>query len=163
MTINEKIDLLLRMQIHCMNPCGSGESTVKLLQEANEALAETPTIDTPDTSLEILEDILNDIGVPHHIVGYRAMVEAILLAKNNPDYLRAITKELYPAVAERVGSTPARVERSIRHGIEICFMRADYNTITRYFGQTVNPETGRPTVSEFVSMMADAVKRVERK
>lgn len=163
MTINEKIDLLLRMQIHSMNPAGSGESTASLLQEAEEALADTTAIDIPDTSLDILEDVLREIGMPRSLVGYQATVEAVLMVKNNPGLLLAVTKELYPAVAEKRKTTPSRVERSIRHAIETCFNRADFETLNKYFGQTVNPATGKPTVSEFVAMMVDAVNRKERR
>lgn len=162
MTINEKIDLLLRMQLHAMDPNGSGESTIRLYQEAKAALEEKAT-DVPDTSEEILHEILLELGVPHHIVGYRAMFEAILAVKNDPSILNMITKRLYPTVAKKVGSTPSRVERSIRHAIEISFDRAEYETIEKYFGNTVNPRTGKPVVSEYIAMIADVVKREEKK
>lgn len=162
MTINDKIDLLLRMQLHAMDPDESGESSIRLYREAKAALEEKAT-DVPDTSGEILNEILLELGIPHHIVGYRAMVEAILAAKNDRSILDMITKRLYPHVAEKVGSTPSRVERSIRHAIEISFDRAEYETIEKYFGNTVSPRTGKPTVSEFVAMIADVVEREEKK
>ena len=107
-------------------------------------------------SLETLVTaIIHEIGVPAHIKGYQYLREAILIAVEDMDVINAVTKVLYPEVAKRFGTTASRVERAIRHAIEVAWDRGDLETLQRYFGYTVNSAKGKPTNSEFIAMIAD--------
>ncbi len=99
--------------------------------------------------------ILHEIGVPAHIKGYQYLREAIALAVNDMDVINAVTKVLYPEVAKRFDTTPSRVERAVRHAIEVAWDRGDIETLQKYFGYTVNSAKGKPTNSEFIAMIAD--------
>ena len=99
--------------------------------------------------------IIHDVGVPAHIKGYQYLREAILIAVDDMDVINAVTKVLYPAVAKKFGTTSSRVERAIRHAIEVAWDRGDLETLQKYFGYTVNGAKGKPTNSEFIAMIAD--------
>ena len=99
--------------------------------------------------------IIHEIGVPAHIKGYQYLREAIMLAVEDMEIINAVTKILYPEVAKRFGTTPSRVERAIRHAIEVAWDRGDLETLQRFFGYTVNSAKGKPTNSEFIAMIAD--------
>lgn len=99
--------------------------------------------------------IIHDIGVPAHIKGYQYLREAIVYTVNDMDAINAVTKVLYPAVARKFGTTASRVERAIRHAIEVAWDRGDLETLQKYFGYTVSNAKGKPTNSEFVAMIAD--------
>ena len=100
-------------------------------------------------------EILHQIGVPAHIKGYQYLREAILIAVEDMDVINAVTKVLYPEVAKRFGTTASRVERAIRHAIEVAWDRGDLETLQKYFGYTVSVSKGKPTNSEFIAMIAD--------
>ena len=102
--------------------------------------------------------IIHDVGVPAHIKGYQYLREAILIAVDDMDVINAVTKVLYPAVAKKFGTTSSRVERAIRHAIEVAWDRGDLETLQKYFGYTVNGAKGKPTNSEFIAMIADRLK-----
>lgn len=102
--------------------------------------------------------IIQEIGVPAHIKGYLYLREAITMVINNMDYLGAVTKELYPAVSEKFNTTPSRVERAIRHAIEVAWNRGKIDTIDKIFGYTVNNNKGKPTNSEFIALIADKLR-----
>ena len=102
--------------------------------------------------------IIHEIGVPAHIKGYQYLREAILIAVEDMDVINAVTKVLYPEVAKRFGTTASRVERAIRHAIEVAWDRGDLETLQRYFGYTVNSAKGKPTNSEFIAMIADRLQ-----
>ena len=109
-----------------------------------------------DADLEaIVTDIIHEIGVPAHIKGYQYLREAIILTIKDMDMINAVTKVLYPEVAKRFGTTPSRVERAIRHAIEVAWDRGDVETLQRFFGYTVSGIKGKPTNSEFIAMIAD--------
>ena len=97
-------------------------------------------------------------GVPAHIKGYQYLREAIMIAVNDMDVINAVTKVLYPEVAKRFCTTPSRVERAIRHAIEVAWDRGDIETLQKYFGYTVNSAKGKPTNSEFIAMIADRLQ-----
>jgi len=100
-------------------------------------------------------EIIHEIGVPAHIKGYQYLREAILLAIGDPDVINAVTKVLYPTVARHFNTTPSRVERAIRHAIEVAWDRGDLETLQSFFGYTVSSMKGKPTNSEFIAMIAD--------
>ena len=102
-----------------------------------------------------ITDIMLEIGVPAHIKGFQYLREAINLAVKNIDVINAMTKELYPQVASTFFTTPTRVERSIRHAIEVAWERGDLDTLQRFFGYSVSNTKGKPTNSEFIALIAD--------
>lgn len=106
--------------------------------------------------------IIHDIGVPAHIKGYQYLRDSIILAVNDMEVVNAITKVLYPSIAKKYKTTSSRVERAIRHAIEVAWDRGDVEVLNSYFGYTVSNLKGKPTNSEFVSMIADRI-RLERK
>lgn len=103
-------------------------------------------------------NILHEIGVPAHIRGYHYMREAIIMAINDIDVLNYITKELYPSIAKKCNTTPSRVERAIRHAIEVAWSRGKVDAIDNLFGYTVNNHKGKPTNSEFIALIADRLR-----
>lgn len=109
-----------------------------------------------DILLEISK-LLHDLGMPSHIKGYQYIREAIELIYNNPDYLRGITKNLYPFIANKYGTTSSRVERAIRHAIEISWNRGDYDLMDEIFGHSVDFDRDKPTNSEFLATLADKI------
>jgi len=110
-------------------------------------------------SLEtIVTEEIHEIGVPSHIKGYQYVREAIMLVVNDMDVINAVTKALYPAVAKKFGTTSSRVERAIRHAIEVAWDRGNLEVIQSIFGYTVSVEKGKPTNSEFIAMIADRIQ-----
>ncbi|MDQ0088203.1 two-component system response regulator (stage 0 sporulation protein A) [Paenibacillus anaericanus] len=109
-----------------------------------------------------ITSIIHEIGVPAHIKGYQYLREAITMVYNNIEILGAITKTLYPAVAEKFKTTPSRVERAIRHAIEVAWTRGNIDSISHLFGYTINISKSKPTNSEFIAMVADKL-RIEHK
>ena len=107
-------------------------------------------------------NILHEIGVPAHIRGYHYMREAIIMSVNDMDVLNYITKELYPSIAKKCNTTPSRVERAIRHAIEVAWNRGKIEAIDTLFGYTINNHKGKPTNSEFIALIADRL-RLEQK
>ncbi len=102
--------------------------------------------------------IIHEIGIPAHIKGYMYLREAILMVVDRIDLLGAVTKELYPTVAVKFKTTPSRVERAIRHAIEVAWGRGNVEVINGLFGYTVNVDRGKPTNSEFIAMVADKLR-----
>lgn len=103
-------------------------------------------------------NMLHEIGVPAHIRGYNYMREAIMMAINDMDILNYITKELYPSIAKKCNTTPSRVERAIRHAIEVAWNRGKIDAIDNLFGYTINNHKGKPTNSEFIALIADQLR-----
>ena len=112
-------------------------------------------------SLEITE-LLHELGVPAHIKGYLYLREAIELVVNNIGLMDSVTKKLYPEVAEKYNTTANRVERAIRHAIEVTWNRGNISALNEYFGTTVSPNSGKATNSQFIAKIADKF-RIERK
>ncbi len=118
--------------------------------------------DKPDSSEETLEvlisRVLHTIGIPAHIKGYTYLRYAIAMTVEDPDIINYVTKSLYPSVAKEYGTTTSRVERAIRHAIEVAWDRGDVDTLTGYFGYTISRQRGKPTNSEFIAMIADKLR-----
>ena len=102
--------------------------------------------------------IIHQMGVPAHIKGYQYLRDAILFVIDEVSLLGAVTKELYPMIAEKYGTTASRVEREIRHAIELAWDRGNVEMMTKFFGYTINIERGKPTNSEFIAMVADKLR-----
>ena len=118
---------------------------------------------TPELDIEMrVTRIIHDIGVPAHIKGYQYLREAIIMTVGDMEVINAITKVLYPTVAKKYRTTSSRVERAIRHAIEVAWDRGDVETLNGFFGYTVSNVKGKPTNSEFISMIADRI-RLDRK
>ena len=109
-----------------------------------------------------ITNIIHEVGVPAHIKGYQYLRDAITMVYNNIELLSAVTKTLYPAIAEKYGTTPSRVERAIRHAIEVAWTRGNIDSISHLFGYSVNISKSKPTNSEFIAMVADKL-RIEHK
>ena len=112
---------------------------------------------SPDLEMQITE-ILHQIGVPAHIKGYHYLRAAIRLCVADPELISAVTKQLYPAVAKQFATTPSRVERAIRHAIEVAWDRGDVDVLNSYFGYTIHNTKGKPTNSEFIAMISDRLR-----
>ena len=109
--------------------------------------------------LEILvTEVIHQIGVPAHIKGYHYLREAIILSIQDNEMINSVTKVLYPTVAKKFKTTSSRVERAIRHGIEVAWDRGDVDVLNSFFGYTVHTGRGKPTNSEFIAMIADRLR-----
>ncbi|NMA66611.1 MAG: sporulation transcription factor Spo0A [Clostridiaceae bacterium] len=114
-------------------------------------------INTGDSVHAKVTQIMRDVGVPAHIKGYQYMRDAILMAVEDREVISAVTKRLYPELAKNYKTTPSRVERAIRHAIEVAWNRGKVDTINNLFGYTINTRKGKPTNSEFIAMVADTL------
>lgn len=112
-----------------------------------------------DADLEVMvTDIIHQIGVPAHIKGYHYLRESIMLSIKNDDIINSVTKLLYPTVAKKFSTTSSRVERAIRHAIEVAWDRGDIDVLNSFFGYTINNSRGKPTNSEFIAMISDKLR-----
>ena len=105
-----------------------------------------------------ITNLIHDLGVPAHIKGYQYLREAIIMAVNNEEIINAVTKSLYPLLAKKYETTPSRVERAIRHAIEVAWNRGEIAVHDKIFGYTVNSNKGKPTNSEFIALIADKIR-----
>lgn len=144
-----------------MKPCKVNSVAERIRQITQRGRAEDENRSSPPQR-ESLESsvtaIIHEIGVPAHIKGYQYLREAIIMTVENMDVINAVTKILYPEVAKRFNTTASRVERAIRHAIEVAWDRGDLETLQKYFGYTVSNAKGKPTNSEFIAMIADRLQ-----
>ena len=142
-----------------MKPCDMN-ALVERLEELRGGERPRHTGHAPlSTDIETLvTGVIHEIGVPAHIKGYQYLREAIIIAVEDMDVINAITKVLYPQVAKTFQTTPSRVERAIRHAIEVAWDRGDLDTLQRFFGYTVSNTKGKPTNSEFIALIADKLQ-----
>ncbi len=147
------------------NPINLAERVIRLMSQSNnisdseqnfykknyEALSQK------NTELQVTE-ILHQIGVPAHIKGYHYLRASIIMSIENPNIINAVTKQLYPSVAKEFSATPSRVERAIRHAIEVAWDRGDIDVLNSYFGYTIHTSRGKPTNSEFIAMISDKLR-----
>lgn len=111
-----------------------------------------------DTLESQISSILQEIGIPAHIMGYRYLKDAIMLSIQDSECINAITKIVYPDIASKHKTTPSRVERAIRHAIEVAWSRGSTEILDKFFGYTINPSAGKPTNSEFIALVADRIR-----
>ena len=144
-----------------LKPCDMASLVERLEEIRGGESLRYPVRRRPDKlSIEsMVTGIIHEIGVPAHIKGYQYLREAIIIAVNDMDVINAITKVLYPQVAKTFQTTPSRVERAIRHAIEVAWDRGDLDTLQRFFGYTVSNTKGKPTNSEFIARIANVVKQ----
>lgn len=138
--------------------CSNGNDTViKSLFPKLELQKKNSAVDVCELEM-MVTDIIHQIGVPAHIKGYQYLRYAIVTAVVEPEIINAVTKQLYPRVADKFVTTPSRVERAIRHAIEVAWDRGDVDVLNSYFGYTIHNSRGKPTNSEFVAMIADKLR-----
>lgn len=144
-------------------PFDYGRLAMKLHELARERSVPKKGIITrfpkPTSELEVtVTEIIHQIGVPAHIKGYHYLRYAIMSAVETPEIINAVTKQLYPDVAKHFSTTASRVERAIRHAIEVAWDRGDVDVLNSYFGYTIHTSRGKPTNSEFIAMISDKLR-----
>lgn len=132
----------------------SVNASTKMVQVADE---EEKKISGHDLERDVT-DMIHEIGVPAHIKGYQYLREAIIMSVEDPEMLGSITKVLYPTIARKYQTTSSRVERAIRHAIEVAWNRGRMETLDAMFGYTINTGKGKPTNSEFIALIADKIR-----
>ncbi len=149
----------LGVQYFMLKPCDFQAVSDRLEEIRNNEALKSKQRKRPEVNLEaMVTSVIHEIGVPAHIKGYQYLREAIKIAVNDMDVINAITKVLYPQVAKTFSTTPSRVERAIRHAIEVAWDRGDLDTLQRFFGYTVSNTKGKPTNSEFIALIADRLQ-----
>lgn len=157
---NEKVYKILgdlmnmdrEFQIMITVPSGSGSSS----QEGGDTVVKGLSI-VRDLEKDVT-DMIHEIGVPAHIKGYQYLREAIMMSVEDNEMLNSITKVLYPSIAKKYQTTSSRVERAIRHAIEVAWSRGKMETLDALFGYTINTGKGKPTNSEFIALIADKIR-----
>lgn len=132
----------------------SGSKSVERQSREQESKEKELTFDLEKD----VTDMIHEIGVPAHIKGYQYLREAIMMSVEDPDMLGSITKVLYPTIAKRYQTTSSRVERAIRHAIEVAWNRGRMETLDNLFGYTISTGKGKPTNSEFIALIADRIR-----
>ncbi len=136
---------------------GSLINHIESLTGGNSQPQSSDTVAPPDIETQVTK-IIHQIGVPAHIKGYQYLRTAILMTIADSDIINSVTKVLYPSVAKKYQTTTSRVERAIRHAIEVAWDRGDVDTLNSYFGYTIQNSRGKPTNSEFIAMIADNLR-----
>lgn len=164
---NEKIfrilsDLLTKdkeFQIMITVPAGTKltSSENSLMSQKTDRPESNSLENTHDLEKDVT-DMIHEIGVPAHIKGYQYLREAIMMSVEDIEMLNSITKILYPSIAKKYQTTPSRVERAIRHAIEVAWSRGKMETLDSLFGYTINLGKGKPTNSEFIALIADKIR-----
>lgn len=130
----------------------TAKAIVSKINESNILMSEGKNMEIKIT------EILHQIGVPAHIKGYQYLRSSIMMSIENPEIINAVTKQLYPSVAKKFDTTSSRVERAIRHAIEVAWDRGDVDILNSYFGYTIHNSRGKPTNSEFIAMISDKLR-----
>ena len=135
--------------------------TVPSTEKSQEKEKNTEKQKEPQPPRDLEQDVTNmihEIGVPAHIKGYQYLREAIMMSVEDTGMISSITKILYPTIAKRFQTTPSRVERAIRHAIEVAWSRGKMETLESMFGYTIDTSKGKPTNSEFIALIADRIR-----
>ena len=156
----------LGAQYYIMKPCAFSDIEQRILEACITVPASASVISSSSSEMTITEsnlesvitDIIHDIGVPAHIKGYSYLREAIGLCIKDDEFINSITKLLYPTVAKNFSTTSSRVERAIRHAIEVAWNRGREEILTDIFGYTIDTNKGKPTNGEFIAMISDSIK-----
>ena len=147
----------LGARFYLVKPC-SPETVMEKLIAIRDMKKNAKTVSNNVNIETMVTEIIHEIGVPAHIKGYQYLREAIMIAVEDREVINAVTKILYPQVAKTFSTTPSRVERAIRHAIEVAWDRGDLETLQRFFGYTVSNTKGKPTNSEFIALIADKLQ-----
>lgn len=139
------------------------ETMEKRIRQIRQEPVETTVAPQHSNSIEVeITRVIHQMGVPAHVKGYQYLRDAIALVSEEVNLMGAVTKELYPMIAEKYDTTASRVERAIRHAIELAWDRGNVDMMNKYFGYTINIERGKPTNSEFIAMIADKIRMGEK-
>ena len=159
------MDVFIKRIRDMFNSTESSEQSVNRLAQQNTMVSRetisqqvAPEKSEPQDLETEITNIIHEIGVPAHIKGYMYLREAITMVVNDMELLSAVTKELYPSIAKKYNTTASRVERAIRHAIEVAWGRGQVEAINKLFGYTINIEKGKPTNSEFIAIIADKLR-----
>ena len=159
------MDVFIKRIRDMFNSTESSEQSVNRLAQQNTMVSRetisqqvAPEKSEPQDLETEITNIIHEIGVPAHIKGYMYLREAITMVVNDMELLSAVTKELYPSIAKKYNTTASRVERAIRHAIEVAWGRGQVEAINKLFGYTINTEKGKPTNSEFIAIIADKLR-----
>lgn len=153
------IELLIKRMKELKNFKPSQTMNSFITREIKPQYVEIASNEKSQENLEALvTNIIHEVGVPAHIKGYQYLREAIIMVVNDIDVINQITKSLYPKIAYKFNTTPSRVERAIRHAIEVAWGRGDQKTVENIFGYTISAAKGKPTNSEFIAMIADKLR-----
>ena len=159
------MDVFIKRIRDMFNSTESSEPSANRLAQQNTILSretipqqQAPEKNEPQDLETEITNIIHEIGVPAHIKGYMYLREAITMVVNDMELLSAVTKELYPSIAKKYNTTASRVERAIRHAIEVAWGRGQVEAINKLFGYTINTEKGKPTNSEFIAIIADKLR-----
>ena len=155
-----EIDVLIKRmkEIKSFQPLGNKVSYINREIRAPYIEIQQEKIKSSDNLEALVTNIIHEVGVPAHIKGYQYLREAIMMVVNDIDVINQITKQLYPEIANKYHTTPSRVERAIRHAIEVAWGRGQVDTVESIFGYTVSNSKGKPTNSEFIAMIADKLR-----
>lgn len=152
------------VQYFLLKPYELSDLENRIIELSNTVEKENKNINIYHNNLQIsVTKILHELGVPSHIKGYQYIREGILLLYNNPEMIGGITKELYPEIADKFNTTVSRVERAIRHAIEVSWNRGDWDLMEEIFGHSVDIDKAKPTNSEFIVTVADKLRLEYRK
>lgn len=154
---NEGAELCLPKPLNIGSLCDHIDAILERREHSVSAYRSDTPDRTPDIESQVTQ-IIHQIGVPAHIKGYQYLRTAILLTVKDSDIINSVTKVLYPSVAKKYATTTSRVERAIRHAIEVAWDRGDVDTLNSYFGYTIQNNRGKPTNSEFIAMIADNLR-----
>ena len=149
--LNNLINTNKEFQIMITVPSGTKEENIQM----SDTIMQTGAV--RDLEKDVT-DMIHEIGVPAHIKGYQYLREAIMMSVQDVEMLGSITKVLYPTIAKKYQTTPSRVERAIRHAIEVAWSRGRMETLDALFGYTINTGKGKPTNSEFIALIADKIR-----
>lgn len=153
-TLEMKVDAMARLMLAC-----SKESRAEALGDLQQLMTDASLKHSIHVDKESeIHNLLRELGVPVRLKGYPRLAYGISLVVDNPDFCNAITTALYPRIAEKYNDTTSRVERSIRHAVEVCLTRADLDVFWKYFGNTVSLEKGKPTNGEFIANVAHIIR-----
>lgn len=155
----------LGAKYYIMKPCEAQDIATRIRQASKSSPSSVSVISAHSGSLitennleSVITDIIHDIGVPAHIKGYNYLRDAITLCIKDDEFINSITKLLYPTVAKNFSTTSSRVERAIRHAIEVAWNRGREEVLTDIFGYTIDTNKGKPTNGEFIAMISDSIK-----
>lgn len=130
-----------------------------ILKDSKNSYIDVNSVVNKETNLEaMVTNIIHEVGVPAHIKGYQYLRDGIMMVVDNIEIINQITKQLYPDLAKKYKTTPSRVERAIRHAIEVAWSRGQLETVDSIFGYTISSNKGKPTNSEFIAMIADKLR-----
>lgn len=152
----------LGVDYYILKPFNMDVLTSRIRQLASTITSQRPVVAAQAIKARPMDvevtNIIREIGIPAHIKGYQYLRDAIMMIISEMELLGAVTKVLYPMIAEKYSTTPSRVERAIRHAIEVAWNRGNMDMINRIFGYTIKLEKGKPTNSEFMAMIADKLR-----